>query len=91
MEKHILEYIDTYQHLCDFLFELKEYDALLEVLDLIERKTNPTTLPRIRIQLLKYRLYCIESKRDFEEYSKWSKEYVRTYEILTDKYHRSVL
>ena len=91
LEKHILEYIDTYQHLCDFLFELKEYDALLEVLDLIERKTNPTTLPRIRIQLLKYRLYCIESKRDFEEYSKWSKEYVRTYELLTDKYHHSVL
>lgn len=90
-EKDILDDIDSYQILCDYLFEMKIFDKLLPVLDLVEKNLPENVFPRIRISLLKYRLYCLEQKGDFEEYAKWTKVYIKTYEIITENYHQSVL
>lgn len=87
----VIEFLDSYVLLCDFLYKLKKYDILLEELDLIENQMTDSSFPRIRIKLIKYRLTCIGEKADFDEYKKWTKEYIKTYELITYNYHQSIV
>lgn len=88
---NVLDDIDSYQILCNYLFEMKMLDELMPILDLVEQNLPEKAFPRIRIALLKYRLYCLEEKRDFAEYAKWTNIYIKTYELITENYHQSVL
>lgn len=90
-QKMVVEFIDSYVMLCDFLHDLGKNDMLLEVLDLLEIEMNNFSLPRIRIKLIEHRLGCIKAKRDFDEYAKWTEEYIKTYELITQNYHQSVV
>ena len=87
----IIEFIDSYDMLCDFLHDLGKFDMLLEVLDILEVEMKNFYMPRIRIKLIKHRLECIKADRDFDEYRRWTEEYIKTYELITKNYHQSVL
>lgn len=86
----MIEFIDSYVLLCDFLHDLGKNDMLLEVLDLLEAEMTKFPLPRIRMNLIKHRLECIKENHDFDEYAKWTEEYIKTYELITQNYHQSV-
>lgn len=87
----IIEFIDSYVMLCDFLHDLGKLDMLLEVLNLLEDEMKKFSMPRIRIRLIRHRLECIKEDHDFDEYAKWTEEYIKTYELITKNYHQSVL
>ena len=87
----IIEFIDSYDMLCDFLHDLGKFDMLLEVLDILEVEMKNFYMPRIRIKLIKHRLECIKADRDFDEYRRWTEEYIKTYELITKNYYQSVL
>lgn len=86
-----LEYIDIYEIFTDFLFENKDYVNLKKMLDIIESQIDLGTYQRTGIKFIKYRLCCIEEERNFEEYAKYTKDYIYTYEQITDNYYDSIL
>lgn len=90
-QTNAIDYMDFYQILCELLDRQERYDTLLSVLDEVEKVLDEDSFPRVRIVFLKYRLQCLEKKADFSEYAKWTKEYVKTYELIDRNYHRSVL
>lgn len=89
--ENVLACIDEYMSLCELLHKVKRFAALIKVLDWIDAHIAPDDVPRIRANLLKYRLKCIAEQRDFEEYVKWSEEYIRTVDLINDNYHLSVV
>ncbi len=92
MHQHsVIEFLDSYVMLCDFLHDLGKTDMLLQVLDLLEHEMLNFSFPRVRINFIKYRLECIRENRDFDEYEKWTREYIKTYEQITSNYHQSVV
>lgn len=90
-QANAIDYMDFYQLFCEFLFKQKMYDLMIQLLDVIESKMERNSFPRIRIDFIKYRLTYLEEINDMDEYTKWSKEYIRTFELINDNYHQSVL
>lgn len=90
-QENLLEFIDTYQLLCEFLYRLEEFDLLKTLLDLIDSEIDEQVFPGIRINLLKYRLKCIEAKQDWEQYLACSNKFIHTYDTITENYHRSIM
>ena len=48
-------------------------------------------MPRTKIKLLKYRLKCIVEQHDFSEYEKWSDEFIRTFDLLSENFYQSII
>lgn len=83
--------IDSFENLCDFLYEQREYELLMRVIDFLDEVLDPDSFPKLKIKLIKYRLEYIEKDNDYQEYVRWSKEYVRIYGLVSNNYHQSIL
>jgi len=89
-EKELTDYIDICQFLCEFLYDNRLYEQLGKVLDFMDTQISDTIFPRIRIELVKYRMAYCESIGDTEKYITAAKEYVSLYETITEIFHKSI-
>ena len=88
---NLLPFIDEFLIFCGFLYDLEKYSYLIKVLDWIDSKIDSNEIPRTKIKLLKYRLKCIVEQHDFSEYEKWSDEFIRTFDLLSENFYQSII
>lgn len=88
---NVLPNIDEFLIFCGFLYDLQKYSYLIKVLDWIDSKIDSDEIPRTKIKLLKYRLKCIVEQRDFSEYERWSDEFIKTFDLLSENVYQSII
>lgn len=89
-EKELADYIDICQFLCEFLYDNGLFAPLGKVLEFIDTNIPDAIFPRIRIELVKYKMAYYESIGDSAQYIAAAKEYVSLYETITKIFHKSI-
>ncbi|MEE1249384.1 MAG: tetratricopeptide repeat-containing diguanylate cyclase [Lachnospiraceae bacterium] len=89
-EENVLDNLDNYQLLCEFLIENNRIDLLGRILDLIESNVSDKVFPKMRINFVKYRMLYYKQTGNTESLIQKSFEYVALYEKITSIYHESI-